>query len=275
MLTHLESLARPVGAMPWQTAAGSNSLAPLQVSWAQSEAEVHAAQQLRYLVFVEEMGARPAQRGAADRNAREADRFDSYCDHLLVRAAPCDEAPDGLVVGTYRVLRPAQALRAGGFYCDSEFDLTPLASLRDSALELGRSCVHPAWRSGAVVMTMWRALGEFMLRHRLDTMIGCASIWLGDNGHSATQVWEQLRHRFMAPPHLRVLPREPMPLDAYPVVAGAPAVEVPALIKAYLRCGARVLGPPARDAAFNTADLPLMMRFDDIAPRYRKHFLGQ
>ena len=42
-------------------------------------------------------------------------------------------------------------------------------------------------------------------------------------------------------------------------------VEAPALIKGYLRCGAKLLGAPAWDSDFNSADLPA---------RYRKHFLA-
>ena len=51
-------------------------------------------------------------------------------------------------------------------------------------------------------------------------------------------------------------------------------VEPPALIKGYLRLGAKVLGAPAWDPDFNTADLPMMMRTADMPARYRKHFNG-
>ena len=51
-------------------------------------------------------------------------------------------------------------------------------------------------------------------------------------------------------------------------------VEPPALIKGYLRLGTKVLGAPAWDPDFNTADLPMLMRIQDLAPRYRRHFLG-
>jgi putative hemolysin len=51
-------------------------------------------------------------------------------------------------------------------------------------------------------------------------------------------------------------------------------VEPPALIKGYLRLGAKILGAPAWDPDFNTADLPMLMRIADLPSRYRKHFLG-
>jgi putative hemolysin len=76
-----------------------------------------------------------------------------------------------------------------------------------------------------------------------------------------------------------VRPYRPLDLGAVRPGAALPAQrfvpETPALIKGYLRCGALLLGPPALDSAFNTADLPIMLRLDDLAPRYRKHFLGQ
>jgi len=51
-------------------------------------------------------------------------------------------------------------------------------------------------------------------------------------------------------------------------------VEPPALIKGYIRLGAKILGAPAWDPDFNTADLPMMMRVGDLPRRYRKHFEG-
>jgi putative hemolysin len=38
--------------------------------------------------------------------------------------------------------------------------------------------------------------------------------------------------------------------------------------------GAKLLGPPAWDPDFNTADLPMMMRTQDLPARYRRHFLA-
>ncbi len=239
---------------------------PLEVSWAASEEEVRAAQRLRYQVFADEMGARIAASGAGP--GLDCDRFDAFCDHLLVRSA------GGVLVGTYRVLPPAAARRAGGYYSDHEFDLAPLRMLRARALELGRSCVHPDWRTGGVILALWSALGQYMLRHRLDTMIGCASIGLQDGGERASRVWHHLRRDCLVEPHWRVRPLIPMPL-ALEDTGVTGGVDMPPLINGYVRCGARLLGPPALDRAFNTADLPIMLRLDELTPRYRKHFLGE
>ena len=246
----------------------------LTIEWASSDAQLRDAQRLRHAVFVTEFGARPVAGAHASSLQYECDRFDPFCDHLLVRAEPTKQEPEGVVVGTCRVLRPDQALRAGGFYCDAEFDLRALTPILGSALEMGRSCVHPAWRSGIVIMTMWRALGQFMQGHSLNTLFGCASIWLGDGGVLANRVWEYLSVTHLAKPRWQVQPRLPVPHSVTAPEAQLVAPEIPPLIKGYLRCGARVLGPPALDIAFNTADLPMMLRFDDLTPRYRQHFLA-
>jgi putative hemolysin len=240
----------------------------LEVVWASHPAEVRAAQRLRYRVFAEEMGARiePSPRESA---RLDVDAFDDFCEHLLVRVANRGDK-GGKVVGTYRVLTPDAARRAGGLYSETEFDLGPVRPLLATAVELGRSCIHPKWRTGGVVMALWSALGEFMVRNRLDTMVGCASIGMRDGGHSAASLWAQLRETHLAPPAWQVTPRLPLPVNDLRQDVDA---ELPALIKGYLRCGAKVLGPPAWDPQFNTADLPLMMRFDDLPERYRKHFL--
>ena len=247
----------------------------LETSWARCEEDVRAAQQLRYRVFVQEMGARPVI-SAAPQEGAEVDRYDAYCDHLLVRAFAPGSDDAGIVVGTYRVLGPDAAARAGGLYSDTEFDLAPLARLRARAVELGRSCVDPGWRSGAVIMALWTALGVYMFDHGLETMIGCASISIRHGRQDAQRLWQRLRDDYLVAPEWRVRPLTPLPLDEgtdQPDALMAPAA--PPLIKGYLRCGARLLGPPAFDPAFNTADLPIMLRVAELSPRYRRHFMGR
>ncbi|KQU87626.1 ornithine-acyl-ACP acyltransferase [Variovorax sp. Root318D1] len=238
----------------------------ITVSWARHLDEVRAAQRLRYQVFVGEMGARVSTPLAG----HDIDLFDDFCEHLLVREELTQQ-----VIGTYRVLTPAQARRVGSTYSDTEFDLTRLRDLRERMVELGRSCVHPAHRQGGVILALWGALAGFMHRNKLDTMIGCASIPMSHNGvtsgDAAASIWRQLSASHMAPIQYQVQPRLALPIER---LDGALDVEPPALIKGYLRLGAKVLGAPAWDPDFNTADLPMLMRIDDLPARYRKHFLG-
>ena len=243
-----------------------NERGGIEVSWARHQDEVRQAQRLRYAVFAGEMGARLSSTVPG----HDVDLFDDYCEHLLVRDELTRE-----VVGTYRVLTPAQARRVGSTYSDTEFDLTRLRALRPRMVELGRSCVHPDHRHGGVILALWGALAEFMVRNQLDTMIGCASIPMLHNGvvsgDAAASIWQQLRATHLAAIEYHVLPRLPLPVEQ---LDSSLDIEPPALIKGYLRLGAGVLGAPAWDPDFNSADLPMLMRIADLPPRYRKHFLG-
>ncbi len=64
-----------------------------------------AAQRLRYRVFSGEPGFRIPDAG----DGSDADRFDEFCDHVLVRDRVTDD-----VVGCYRMLPPEAAREAGG-----------------------------------------------------------------------------------------------------------------------------------------------------------------
>jgi putative hemolysin len=248
------------------TAVAANGRGGISVSWARHQDEVRQAQRLRFEVFASEMGARLDTRVPG----HDVDLFDDFCEHLLVRDQFTRE-----VIGTYRVLTPAQARRVGGTYSDTEFDLTRLRSLRERMVELGRSCVHRDHRHGGVIMALWGALAEFMVRNQLDTMVGCASIPMLHNGvvsgDPAASIWRQLQQTHLAPIEYHVRPRLPLPVDELDASLN---IEPPALIKGYLRLGAKVLGAPAWDPDFNTADLPMLMRIADLPSRYRKHFLG-
>ena len=238
----------------------------IEVSWAQNLDEVREAQRLRHHVFATEMGAQLK----ASIQGHDIDLFDDYCEHLLVRDAATQQ-----VIGTYRVLTPTQAKRVGSFYTDTEFDLTRLRRHRERMVELGRSCVHPDHRHGGVIMALWGALAEFMVRNQLDIMIGCASIPMLHQGvvsaDAAGSIWLQLKQTHLAPIDQQVRPRLPLPIR--PQAEGLQA-DPPALIKGYLRLGAKILGAPAWDPDFNTADLPMIMHIADMPRRYRKHFLG-
>jgi putative hemolysin len=232
------------------------------VGLARTTAEIEEAQRLRFKVFAEEMGARLA---SADEGI-DRDIFDSFCEHLLVR--DCD---NNKVVGTYRILSPAQAKTIRGYYSETEFDLTRLFHLRDRMVEVGRSCVHPDYRDGATIAQLWSGLADYMLWNKHEYLIGCASIGMGDGGHYAASVYEKVRKLHEAPAEYRVFPRCPLPLDALDHTLD---VSIPPLIKGYLRLGAYVCGEPAWDPDFNTADLFILLPLSRLNAKYARRFMG-
>lgn len=233
----------------------------LTMSIARNANDVVEAQRLRYKVFAEEMGARIA----GGEHGIDSDFYDAHCEHLLVRDTDTQQ-----VVGTYRILNGEKARSIGGFYADEEFDLTRLNHLRDSTVEIGRSCVHRDYRGGATIALLWGGLANYMTRHGYSYLIGCASVSMADGGHAAASIYHRLQATHLAPVEYRVFPRCDLPLDAY---SEDVACTLPPLIKGYVRVGAYICGAPAWDPDFNTADLLMMLPMARIQDRYARHFL--
>ncbi|WP_373976476.1 GNAT family N-acetyltransferase [Chitinibacter sp. SCUT-21] len=232
----------------------------ITVCIADNPRQIRQAQALRYQIFAEEMHA--------NLNCKEPgfdqDLFDPYCDHLIA----IDEN-NGQVIGTYRILAPHQAQRIGSYYSDTEFDLTRLNNIRSNIVELGRSCVHPDYRTGTTIALLWNALNQYMEKNRYQYMMGCASVTLKDGGHTACSLYDKLAKQALSPIEWRVFPRTPLPIKE---LNSTLQVEIPALIKGYIRAGAMLCGEPAWDPYFNTADFLLLLPRQHISRRYAKHF---
>jgi putative hemolysin len=247
---------------------------PLTVRLAQTEAEIAAAQALRYRIFYDEMGARPTPAMAAA--SRDIDDYDAFCDHLLV----IDHSQDGRIVGTYRLLRQQVAMAHRGFYSTGEYDLSPLLTRVGGGqlLELGRSCVAPAWRNNATISLLWRGIASYLELHGISHLFGCASLH-GADPLLHTAELSYLYHHHLAPPELRARAWDGnhVPMNRLPAASidtRATSRALPPLLKGYLRVGAMVGDGGFVDAQFNTVDVFVVMPVDRITARYANRFVG-
>lgn len=241
---------------------------------AQNSRDLAAAQRLRYRVFVQELGA---DGPLVDHEARlERDAFDEVFDHLLLIDTRRDAAALEDVVGVYRLL-PGAKLGAGQrFYSEDEFDLTALRTSGRELLELGRSCVDPAYRGGSAMLHLWNALAEYVLARGIDVMFGAASFH-GTDVQALSQPLAYLHHKHLAPEALRVRAIGPnaLPMGLVPEAdldRRAAMLGTPALIKAYLRLGGFVGDGAYIDHAFNTTDVCLVMDTGLMSARHRQFY---
>lgn len=243
--------------------------ADFQVRLAQTEADVQAAQRLRYDVFVRELGGGgPMVDHAA---GLERDRFDPYFDHLLLTDRRC-----GKLAGVYRVMRGDMAARAGGFYSAAEYDLAPLVQSGRKLLELGRSCLDPAYRGGTAMHHLWAALAGYVAEHEIEVLFGVASFH-GTDTAALAEPLSLLHHRHLAPPELRVRARDYAPMDLVPepeLDRRKAMLAVPSLIKAYLRLGGAVGEGAYIDRAFNTTDVCLILDTKQMSARQMRFYNG-
>ncbi len=236
---------------------------------AETEADLRAAQRLRYTVFVEELGA--GGDGVDHENRLETDAFDAYFDHLLLQDAARPEGDQ--VVGVYRLLRDDQARELGRFYSEDEYDLSILTASGRKLLELGRSCLHPDYRGGMGMFHLWSALSNYVDRHGIEVLFGVASFH-GTDPEALAQPLGMLHYNHLAPPGLRVKARpdhcaqmDVLPADK--IVRRAAMLQVPSLIKAYLRLGGFVGQGAYIDHVFNTIDVCLILDVAHLSERQR------
>jgi L-ornithine Nalpha-acyltransferase len=260
----------------WPVLAASGAL---EVRLAETDAEVEAAQRLRYRVFYQEMSAvpSPSMRDAG----RDFDRFDDVCDHLLVvDRSHIDEDGQPAVVGTYRLTRDVDAARAGGFYTSSEYDISPMLSGMPEGtrlLELGRSCVLKAYRAKPTTMQLlWRGLVVYLGRFSIDVMFGCAS-FSGTDPKALALPLSYLHHFHLAPPKIRVraIASQYVGMNLMPKEAIDPKEALralPPLLKGYIRAGASIGDGAVIDRQFGTTDVFIYFPVSKVDARYKSRF---
>ncbi len=234
---------------------------------------VEAAQRLRYDVFTSTPGfALPA----AGTDQIDEDRFDEYCDHLLVR-----DDDTGELAGCYRMLAPAGAIAAGGLYTETEFDVRAFDPLRPSLVEMGRAVVRDGHRNGGVVLLMWAGILAYLDRYGYDYVTGCVSVPIADDsdgpedqapGTQLRGVRDFILSRHAAPPQYRVYPYRPVRVNGLAIddIAPPPRPSVPPLMRGYLRLGAQVCGEPAHDPDFGVGDFCILLDKRQADTRYLK-----
>lgn len=241
------------------------------VKFAANHEEVEQAQRLRYEVFNLEQ-----RRGlkSADKFGIDFDEFDEYCLHILVV-----EKSSGKVVGTYRAHLGSIANSAKGFYSSKEYDIHGLYKIANKCLELGRTCVSPDFRSGAVVALLWGGITELLVRANLRYMLGCVSLNETDPG-IGWALHTYISKKYSVCDDFSVSPRPGFKLDhpGEDVIAKVLADEtalckrIPPIFKGYLRLGGLICGEPALDRDFGTIDFFILVDIEKVPARYKQHF---
>jgi putative hemolysin len=241
-------------------------MAEFDVKIATNAREIEEAQRLRFQVFNLELNK--GLKASYERGL-DVDEFDAYCDHLIVR-----DLKSGDVVGTYRLLRGAQARRHIGFYSEKEFDLSRIKERDGELMELGRSCARKDFRDRSLLPLMWEAIAEQVRLHDVRYLFGCGSLYTTETAE-VSAIFSLLKNRYYASEVFRVSPvancRFVGVLSDLPISDEQTLFQkLPSLIKGYLRIGAVVCGPPALDQEFGTADFFLLLDFGTLKEEYLK-----
>ncbi len=232
-----------------------------QVRLAQTDADVRAAQRLRFRVFNLELNEGLVQ---SHLTGLDKDPFDAICSHMLVELRETGE-----VVGTYRMQSGSTASQGFGYYSAQEFDLSPFEPVRHEVLELGRACVALEHRNQTVLALLWRGIVMHARQHGLRYLLGCSSLSSQDEA-GALVTFQGLRARYLAPERWCTLPVPECRCERAP----AEPLAVPRLMVAYLTAGARICGEPAIDRDFGTIDFLTLLDLETVSDRFRRKYLA-
>lgn len=245
----------------------------LGVRLAVDAAEIDAVQALRYRVFYEEMGAHADAATAGSR--RDRDDFDAVADHLLVVDHDRGEGAES-VVGTYRLIRRPAAARLGRWYSAAEYDISKITAFDGEVLELGRSCVDAAYRTRGTLQLLWGGIAAYVFKHRIALMFGCASLPGTDLDAIADQLTylaanhmapEAIRPRALPERYVEMMRKDPAAIDVKKTL-----IELPPLVKGYLRLGGFVGDGAVLDDQFNTTDVAVVVKTDQVTDKYYRHY---
>lgn len=247
----------------------------LTLRLAENEADVFAAQRLRYRIFCEEMGA--VANLAVQQQKRDFDMYDDACYHLIV--TDNNRVGDARVVGTYRLLTRPNMLKVGSFYSETEYDMGIIKANPAELMELGRSCVEQQYRTRPVIQMLWQGIGAFIVAKKIELMFGCASFH-GVNVKEHIHALSYLYHYHLAPEAIRpkALPEHYVNMNLMPkeeVNPRAALVVLPPLIKGYLRLNGVVGDGAVLDYAFNTCDVSIVVQTSTLQDRYAQRYLTE
>ena len=245
----------------------------IELRLAESEAEIRAAQALRYRVFYEEMSAKPTPE--MSRWRRDFDSFDEYCEHLVMIDHAIGPGAAG-VVGTYRLLRRAAAARRGQFYSVDEYDISHILAFPGEILELGRSCIAAGHRQRSILALLWRGIADYILYHDIGVMFGCASLpGVDPKAHALALSYLHYQHLAPANFRARALPERYVDMNMMArdqVNARAALAKLPPLIKGYLRLGGFVGDGAVVDPQFDTTDVSIVVVTERMTAKYYRHY---
>lgn len=164
---------------------------------AESDQDVLACQRLRYLTFIETRGLP----GSGER--LDADEFDALCRHMMV-----EDTRTGQLVCCFRMMPLSSGTEISRCYSAKYYDLKALADYPGRLVEMGRFCVHPAWKDPAILRVAWSAMTRFVDENEVELLFGCSSFY-GVDAEDYSDAFALLKEKHIAPS--RWLPRVKAP----------------------------------------------------------------
>jgi len=247
-----------------------------EVRFANTHDERRQVRQLRYKVFCEEEGTI-----ATDKQTKLHEEYDSYDLHAKYLIV----LHKNKVVGTYRIIDQDAANKMGGFYTESEFDISKIKNSGQNIAEVSRACVDSEYREKKTPLRLlWIGLNKYIEDNKIDILFGMAS-WKGTNPSNSANAISYLYYNHLSPSKLRsTVDKNKLSKDINPnltkmdllpkdsINADIARKEMTPLIKGYLDLNATFGNGIFIDKTFNSYEILVVLRTCDINPTYKRFF---
>ena len=233
--------------------------------------ELYQAFKLRYQVFQVEMIGHEKTDGI------DFDEYDMASDHLAVFDVKTNQ-----MVATCRL---NSSLFSNKFYSAREFNCQALLDRPEIKLELGRVCVHKDFRKGVIIMLLWRALAQYMMKTKTQILFGCGSV-LTENPQEAVTIYKYLQEQRKVRSEMNIHPTEKYASPEFQYLLSQQTLTLstedsllatkllPSLCKSYFDIGCYVPGPPAFDHDFKCIDFLTILESHQLESRMRQKLMG-
>lgn len=237
------------------------------VRFAQNDADVEAAQRLRFNVFNVELGEGLTR---SEKEGLDVDKYDEQCHHLLVI-----HKESGNTIGTYRMQTYETAQHKKGFYTAEEFKIDSISEeVLNQSVEVGRACIASEHRNGRVLFLLWRGLAQYLTYMKRRYLFGCCSL----TSQSAQEGWNVMKyleiHNYMHPTFMVETTTNFNCEEVEPEKEKISDISLPQLFRLYMDLGAKVCSPPAIDREFKTIDYLVLLDINKLDERTRMLFFN-
>lgn len=225
---------------------------------ASDTSDIEAAQQLRHLAFFG---------GGVD--GLDVDPFDDICTHILV-----EDGASGQLVCCFRFLTLNGGDEIERSYSAQFYELSALRAFDGPMVEMGRFCIHPAFKDADILRVAWGAMTAYVDENNVEMLFGCSSFAGTDTGEYL-DAFAILRDRHIAPrrwlPKVKApnvfrfaarLRRKPDPKRAH--------LRMPPLLRTYLMMGGWVSDHAVVDPQMNTLHVFTGLEIRAIPPERKR-----
>lgn len=200
--------------------------------------------------------------------------MDFDADHVILI-----DKKNNQVVGGYRLLC-TKFCQESQFYSSLFFEIDEFLKLDGIKVELSRACIHPDYRNGVSIALIWKGLGKYIHLTNSSYVWGFGSLDNTDK-NMACKFWQHLKDKELWSNEYVFKEKDLDPNEGFFISEeelnktmseweNCPLLELPPLLRSYLKAGSKTMALPQIDKKLNTTDFITVLDLSKISPRYYK-----